>query len=355
MNSNQLLCLSCYLFQSFHVQYNFFVTCRMGRYYFYVWCMALVIGVSGDEDCTTTTKNCYCRDGMFQCSGLTEFPDPPIGMHPLRLSFTGCTFNEITAVDMPMMYHRAETLIIHNSHITKIHDRVFYLFSDLKKLSLESNNITQITKATLRGLDGLEMLNLNGNRLTTLQTDVLSSTPALKELQLGNNENLELPDALFDGINLTTLRLSFCGYQTVPHYLFDKASHLQYLYLSGNPLHSLSDNSFSMLPELRLLSLSDCGLGSLPDGVFAGLNKLEELVLSSNNLTSLNPTATAPFKDSIRVILLDNNQLQTLSGDLVNWNNLEDIKLGHNQWHCDCHLHWIHTIDLEHLDEENIR
>ena len=239
-------------------------TCRMGRYYLYVWCVALVIGVSDDEDCTTRTETCYCRDSMFQCSGFTTFPDPPIGMHSLRLSFSGCIFNEITEGDLPMLYHSAETLIIHNSQITNIHDCVFHLFTNLKTLSLGNNVITNITKATLSGLDGLEMLNLNGNRLTTLQTVTLFSTPALKELQLGHNENLELPDDLFDGINLSTLRLSFCGYQTVPHSLFDKASHLQYLYLSGNPLHSLSANSFSMLPELRLLSLSDCGLESLP-------------------------------------------------------------------------------------------
>ena len=136
-------------------------------------------------------------------------PRPPYWDAPIRLSFSGCTFNEITEADLPMLYHSAETLIIHNSQITKIHDRVFHLFTNLKTLSLENNFITNITKATLSGLDGLEMLNLNGNRLTMLHTDALSSTPALKEIQLGHNENLELPDDLFDGINLTTLRLSF--------------------------------------------------------------------------------------------------------------------------------------------------
>ena len=109
-----------------------------------------------------------------------------------------------------------------------------------------------------------------------------------------------------------------------------------------------------MLPELRLLSLSDCCLILLPNDAFAGLNKLEEIALSSNNLTYLNLVVTASFKYSIRRVLLDNKHLETLSGDLINWNNLEYTKLGHNQWHCDCHLHWIHTIDLEHLDGENI-
>ncbi len=78
------------------------------------------------------------------------------------------------------------------------------------------------------------------------------------------------------------------------------------------------------------------------------------LNLGTNHITALEPEHFTPFKDSLRTLWIESNQLQTLKEELLNWGRMNVVKLGHNPWMCDCNIHWIYKLEHKHYDKENV-
>ena len=95
-------------------------------------------------------------------------------------------------------------------------------------------------------------------------------------------------------------------------------NYINWLYLSGNNIYSLSEN-VSNLPFwsfLRTVDLSQNKLNHISDTIFSKFTHFRSLDISSNNLT-------------------------TLSENLQNIKSLESVKISGNPYRCQCENFWI--------------
>ncbi|KAG5677494.1 hypothetical protein PVAND_007251 [Polypedilum vanderplanki] len=138
----------------------------------------------------------------------------------------------------------------------------------------------------------IEILSLAYNDFNELPNDILNqSSSTLQYLSLmGNNfKFLDLPDSLFLP-NLKELDLRNCALTNIKPMLFMNLINLRRLYLSGNNIIHLNDNSFN-IPNLENLDLSsnheDAPIQSpltMTPNVFSNLKKLKFLDLSHTKL-----------------------------------------------------------------------
>ncbi|XP_006991042.4 toll-like receptor 11 [Peromyscus maniculatus bairdii] len=130
-------------------------------------------------------------------------------------------------------------------------------YSELRALDLGKNQIQNILEnGDIPSYKALEFLNLHDNYLQSLPIRFLRTLPQLQRLNLSMNKlgpTLELPEGVFSA-NLRVLDLSHNQLCDVPHGAF--LPQLQELWLSGNNISSLSNESLQGLRWLRTLDLS---------------------------------------------------------------------------------------------------
>lgn len=102
-------------------------------------------------------------------------------------------------------------------------------------------------------------------------------------------------------LSLSLLDLSNNSFSTIPKSL---PPSIQQLYLSGNSLSRLDDDSFTGFLSLKYLRLSHCGLQKVKPQVF-NVTSLVELDLSYNKLSSV-PTVPT----TLQYFYLEANQIQ---------------------------------------------
>ena len=104
-------------------------------------------------------------------------------------------------------------------------------------ISLNDNNLEMIPGDTFDSLTQLMNLYFQNNNLKTMSHTMFSHLSRLKILCLENNKLETISDDPFLGLGrLTGLTLQNCGLSTLSATLFSRVSHIQYLYLNGNPL-----------------------------------------------------------------------------------------------------------------------
>ncbi|XP_007907598.1 leucine-rich repeat-containing protein 3B isoform X1 [Callorhinchus milii] len=87
----------------------------------------------------------------------------------------------------------------------------------------------------------------------------------------------------------------------------------------------------------RVLFLDYNEITSVPNDAFKDLHHLVELNLSNNLIHKLETHAFRGLNESLTVLSLSNNKLQTVKGEV--FNKLKaDITLSNNPWLCDCTL-----------------
>lgn len=126
------------------------------------------------------------------------------------------------------------------------------------------------------------------------------------------------------------------------------------LYLIGNSIIILHNNSFGNLSNLNILNMCRNSIHIIEQGAFIGLNKLKQLHLCQNKILHLDPDILVP---------LQNLQLLNLQGNLISYFHvpqlfhLEVIILYGNPWNCSCGLldlqNWLNTSNVI-LENENI-
>ena len=96
------------------------------------------------------------------------------------------------------------------NELADLPETVFHGLDVLGMLLLDGNNLRTLHEATLQGLDKVFLLRLAWNRLRTLPPNLFANFSSRVELQLELDQNnlSELPEGLFDGLELRGLMLA---------------------------------------------------------------------------------------------------------------------------------------------------
>ncbi len=127
-------------------------------------------------------------------------------------------------------------------------------------------------------------------------------------------------DATLDRITLRE------GLQHFPEQLFEKASTLHVLDLSGNDLSELP-NEFACFQELRILFLTGNRFKSYPP-VLSRCPKLELVSFKSNGMEQI---AEGALGENLRWLILTDNKLTSLPNSIGALSKLQKLALAHNQ------------------------
>ncbi|KAF0297766.1 Toll-like receptor 2 type-2 [Amphibalanus amphitrite] len=201
----------------------------------------------------------------------------------------------------------------------------FREMTSLKYLDLSYNNITVLERGAFVGLENLTVLLLKETELEHIANFSFSMLENLSELHLtGNYLGAQPFEHLWQGLTcLTVLFLDHCRINTSQLYL-SEMPRTEILNLSGNALRTLTPNTFHGLSYLNTIDLSDNIIESWEESIFRDSRALERVYLRSNGITWISSAMAEDF------MLL----------------NLRVLMLGHNPYHCSCHLHdWLDGQD----------
>ncbi|XP_033754548.1 carboxypeptidase N subunit 2-like [Pecten maximus] len=248
--------------------------------------------------------------------------------------------------------------------ITSIQNGAFNAQVILNFLKLDSNKLQTVHGHTFQGLRNLRTLKIRSCGLHSLASDLFNIIRILQTLDIGDNLIYQLPSTdtfqhipstlqhfiadgnqisvlvrhQFSRLNLNTLDLSRNRISLLSHASFSECN-IRNLYLSSNSVTSIEENALaSLAPQLERLVLSKNPLQSIPLHVFDGLYRLIYLNLSTCSLTKLEDLQFQSLQ-SLRSLDLSMNSLQYIPNAAVSkFENLQELGLYGNQWHCDCHI-----------------
>lgn len=229
---------------------------------------------------------------------------------------------------------------------------------DLKSLVVSYNKLTSLP-GPIASLSSLTKLHISYNSIPKLPDDFASLAPTLQEFAYGGNAIAELPDSLWELVNLTDLdvsqntlsfvpdnilaltalkKLNIAGNQiAVAPQVIAKITSLTHINISSNKFVTLPDE-FCSLPSLEVLKADNNQLLNVENYNFKNLPNLKELTLSQNQLTHFNGTIghcqqlrlldlsqnnisylehqVGWLGDSLRKLILCDNNLKQLPGEI---------------------------------------
>lgn len=182
------------------------------------------------------------------------------------------------------------------------------IIENLEVLNLSGNELEGELPPSLHEAENLRYLDLSQNRFSGAMPASYGRMSSLVTLWLSGNQITALPDSIgwtslrnlfLDGNQLTDLPLSLA-----------KATKLEVLSLSGNPLQTLNPETLC-LPRLRELYANRMGLTAVPETLFT-CAQLEILELESNQIPALPEVIQSQGR--LRVLKVGDNLLDF--GDL---------------------------------------
>ncbi|XP_024148353.1 leucine-rich repeat neuronal protein 1 [Oryzias melastigma] len=275
-------------------------------------------------------------------------------------------FTQVSSMGLFSLGHLV-TLYLEENQIEELEDFGLRNLSSLEELYINHNHISSIGPKAFSGLTNLLRLHLNSNRLVAIDSRWFEALPSLEILMIGENPILGLEEKNFLPLShLHSLVLAGMGLVSVPSAAFKGLDYLESLSFYDNRLRSVPRDALSMLTNLKFLDLNKNPISRIQQGDFQNLQHLEELSL--NNLEELVMVEQAAFQNlpemgklelcnnprlsyidpqafsnlsSLRTLLLHNNQLSLLSGDLLSsLPSLEEVSLHSNPLRCDCLTSW---------------
>ncbi|KAF3696334.1 Leucine-rich repeat neuronal protein 1 Neuronal leucine-rich repeat protein 1 [Channa argus] len=275
-------------------------------------------------------------------------------------------FTQVSSLGLSSLGHLV-TLYLEENHIEELEDFRLRNLSSLEELYINHNRISSIGPKAFAGLTNLLRLHLNSNRLVAIDSRWFESLPSLEILMIGENPILGLEEKNFLPLShLHSLVLAGMGLASIPSAAFLGLDYLESLSFCDNRLRSVPRDALSVLPNLKFLDLNKNPISRIQQGDFQNLEHLEELSLNNmeellmvdraafnslpeiakleicNNprLSYIDPQAFSDLS-SLRTLLLHNNQLSLLSGDLLSsLPSLEEVSLHSNPLRCDCLSSW---------------
>lgn len=131
--------------------------------------------------------------------------------------------------------------------------------------------------------------------------------------------------------NLTKLYLGEIKLHSIQDNTFECLNQLKVLYLWQNSISKITTKTFNGLVNLNELMLNDNKIKKIQDNSFFSLNKLEILRLDGNQLSELNEF-TFNGLNNVKELWLHNNKIYLIKDDSFKClNNLKELKLNNNR------------------------
>ncbi|XP_041091051.1 toll-like receptor 21 [Polyodon spathula] len=220
-----------------------------------------------------------------------------------------------------------QTLNLRNNRISVIFSWTFHNLAELRILDLGGNKITHFDPMAFAGLRNLANLYLDRNNIKSVSGEMFCLvSQTLKTLDLQGNMIRFITNStrVSPFANLTILKdLKLqdqrpYGITIVPHNYFRGLGSLRSLYLSGNWITVLPEDTFDDLVNLEILSLDNSGMGinNLHPGIFKSLGKLQNLNLENMGVQSL---SWEVFRNltGLQTLLLNRNALTSLDKEVI--------------------------------------
>ncbi|KAL6935260.1 hypothetical protein ACO0R3_001234 [Hanseniaspora guilliermondii] len=246
------------------------------------------------------------------------------------------------------------TLNLSKANLTIVPSIIWKKFVKLRRLELDENNLTQISEA-IENLTELNYLSFSRNKLESLPKSIVK-LKKLRFLDLHSNNIAEfVPD--WGKMQLTHLNLSSNGLLYWQDSLVNFSEEnmplfatLKYLSVADNRLNSKSSIWVGKFKNLVHLNVSFNVISELAVNRMANL---EELYMSGNQLTSL-PGEFIENLPSLRVLMVNNNRLQSLPAELSSLKNLSVLdasnnNLKYNIGNFQYDYNWLKNTDLKYL------
>ncbi|CAJ0943734.1 unnamed protein product, partial [Mesorhabditis belari] len=331
-------------------------------------------------------------------------PEMLTGLDHLQiLDLSGNKLTKIRSADFEKVAE-LEELLLNENGIGEIEEGSFENLSQLRVLSIQNNQITAITKNTFKGLENLEELYLQNNQISSIDWTAFRNLKKLKILDLGRNHISSVDLQGFD--KLEKLILNNNSIQTLKNVVLRSLPSLVYISFDRNTIAEIEDDSFRGLatsPRLDTVSMASNNITVIGGNAFKHVTSIRSLALQMNQLSSLSSNglaALSPLRHlsvlilsgnrldalhegelpkSLRVILLDNNQLahidsSTFRGlsierlhlnsnrlthlpkgtfDDIDLTVLKQIDITENRWQCVCEEEWLGSW-LDKLGESDV-
>ncbi|CAI5438754.1 unnamed protein product [Caenorhabditis angaria] len=240
-----------------------------------------------------------------------------------------------------------ETLVIADNRLSFLPPSVLRPLKNLRNLDLSANKLLIMPASILSSLPGLHSLKLHQNLISNLDTGMFLAQTHLKSLDLSENLIGDIEEGALYGLEkLEKLNLTANQLVRLPGNTWNLPS-LKILDLSSNLFVSLETASFDGLPKLEYLNISmSRNLKSIQMASFVQLSSLHWLSISFSALNYFHPSAFNP-SPPLSYFDLSNNDLRTVSKDLVQWHLIKKLLLKNNQWNCGCDLR---SVELRSTD-----
>ncbi|XP_043911350.1 leucine-rich repeat and immunoglobulin-like domain-containing nogo receptor-interacting protein 3 [Protopterus annectens] len=211
-----------------------------------------------------------------------------------------------------------KNLEVGDNDLVYISPKAFSGLVGLESLTLEKCNLTAISSESLSYLRNLNVLRLRHLSITSIDDQNFKKLYNLKELELDNWPLLEdISPKSFQGLNLTSLSITYTNITSVPSPAFRNLGYLMFLNLSYNPLCIIKSGSFKDLINLRELHIVSAMLLIIEPQAFYGMRQIRLLNVSNNSLSTLEESCFHSV------------------------NSLETLRIDNNPLSCDCRLLWI--------------
>ncbi|XP_071434144.1 leucine-rich repeat and immunoglobulin-like domain-containing nogo receptor-interacting protein 3 [Pithys albifrons albifrons] len=211
-----------------------------------------------------------------------------------------------------------KSLDVGDNDLVYISQRAFSGLLGLEHLTIERCNLTSISAESLSYLQNLEVLRLRHLSISALEDQNFKKLYNLLQLEIDNWPLLEeVSPTSFQGLNLTSLSITYTNITAVPAAALRNLVYLRYLNLSYNPISTVLKGSFKDLIRLQELHIVGALLVSVEPQAFSGLRQIRLLNLSSNFLSTLEESTFHSV------------------------NTLETLRVDRNPLACDCRLLWI--------------
>ncbi|XP_018496685.1 leucine-rich repeat neuronal protein 2 [Galendromus occidentalis] len=273
------------------------------------------------------------------------------------------TYNEIgfIAGNSFQPFKNLTTLCLAHNNLVTLEDDSFAGLEKLQKLDISHNRFKILNPAYFEKLVNLQFLILDSNALVHLHGSIFKNNIKLTHLFMNKISASQLEDDIFQYTrNLRVLHLEDNFLEDVPRKALAKLPLLEVLYLSGNPIHVISAMAFPKLPNLQTLVLDGMyNLGLIDIYGFTDLPLLRNLKIQHcTNLVYIDPQAfnldiqkEHSRYPQLKHFVLHDTSVTTLSEKLLNWDDLEDLDISGNHFHCNCNLSWI--IDVVRKNDVN--
>ena len=159
--------------------------------------------------------------------------------------------------------------------------------------------------------------------------------PLLVHLNLSHSEIESLPETETLAIslgceNLQTLDLSFNNLTSLLSRRFQRMFMLRYLYLEGNPIHTIEDFAFVDLSNVKTISITGAQILTISEFALVGLENLVFLNFSNNKISLLDEMV---FSSTLRLTTVDlsYNYLDAIGDQFLPTTEIKCLNLSFNR------------------------